>query len=190
MCPCLLRLSFLCNWMEESSKWRQLVRSWDSYLELVCEQMQTTELRKQQDWVQPICVYKYINKNTFQWDTYRPLVDVSQHALGSGMCIPACTGQGGVSAWGVWGVCLGCMADIPPLWTDRHLWKHNLRKLRLRAVKRSAGVTLEMNLRNPLPGGEEACNRVIHNGFETQGISDQKPKLGYLWTDVAYFFKK
>ena len=23
----------------------------------------------------------------------------------------------------------------PPLWTDRHLWKHNLRKLRLRAVK-------------------------------------------------------
>ena len=22
----------------------------------------------------------------------------------------------------------------PPLWTDRHLWKHNLRKLRLRAV--------------------------------------------------------
>ena len=73
--------------------------------------------------------------------------------------IPACTGQGCVSAWGVsaWGgVCLGgCLPGgsahgglsaqggvcprrgwqtPPPLWTDRHLWKHNLRKLRLRAV--------------------------------------------------------
>ena len=34
---------------------------------------------------------------------------------------------GGVPAWGV-------PAQVPPLWTDRHLWKHNLRKLCLRAV--------------------------------------------------------
>ena len=47
-----------------------------------------------------------LNKNAFQWDAYRPLVDripactgqgwgVSQHALGMGVCIPACTGEGG-----------------------------------------------------------------------------------------------
>ena len=52
---------------------------------------------------------EHTNKNTFQYDAYRPLVDcilactaqgrecVSQHALGRGVCIPACTGQGGVS---------------------------------------------------------------------------------------------
>ena len=53
------------------------------------------------------------------------LLTVSQHALGRG-CLP-----------GGRGVCLGAgvcpVADTPP-WTDRHLWKHNLRKLRLRAV--------------------------------------------------------
>ena len=78
----------------------------------------------------------------------------------SGGCLP----PGGVPAWGVpallprgvsaQGMCLprgcacpggacpgGCLpsipcngADPPPPWTDRHLWKHNLRKLRLRAV--------------------------------------------------------
>ena len=64
-----------------------------------------------------------VNKNAFQWDAYRPLVDP----------IPACTGQGGCLRRGV--------ADTPrtkgrhPPWTDRHLWKHNLRKLRLRPVK-------------------------------------------------------
>ena len=83
------------------------------------------------------------------------LLTVSQHVLGKGVCIPACTGQGGVcllrgclvwrevSAQG--GVCPGSVcpggdrrgvADADsPLWTDRHLCKHNLRKLRLRAVK-------------------------------------------------------
>ena len=37
--------------------------------------------------------------------------------------------------WG--GVSQHAMGQAPPLWTDRHLWKHNLRKLRfrLRAVK-------------------------------------------------------
>ena len=58
--------------------------------------------------------------------------------------------RGGVSAWeGVCrGGCLprGCGRHRPPMtrgrhypppspWTHRHLWKHNLRKLRLRAVK-------------------------------------------------------
>ena len=66
------------------------------------------------------------------------LLTISQHAL-----------HRGVSAWGggvyLGGVCQGvsaqggvsqhAMGQTPlPLWTDRHLWKHNLRKLRLRAV--------------------------------------------------------
>ena len=79
------------------------------------------------------CMDKYqrVNKNALQWDAYRPLVDR----------IPACT------AWGCLpgGVCLGGVCPDggylsqhemgqTPLWTDRHLWKHNLRKRRLRAV--------------------------------------------------------
>ena len=63
-------------------------------------------------------------------------------------CIPACTGQGGICPGG--GVCprgWGCgrhppwdkrQTPTPPppsRWTDRHLWKRNLRNLRLRAVK-------------------------------------------------------
>ena len=31
--------------------------------------------------------------------------------------------------------CIPPTTYAPPLWTDRHLWKHNLRKLHLRAVK-------------------------------------------------------
>ena len=42
------------------------------------------------------------------------------------------------------GLCLGVVSltetplerDQDPLWTDRHIWKHNLRKLRFRAVKK------------------------------------------------------
>ena len=51
---------------------------------------------------------------------------------GGGVC------RGGVSASGPKGVCHtpGTWGRHPPPWTDRHLWKHNLRKLRLRAVKR------------------------------------------------------
>ena len=36
-------------------------------------------------------------------------------------------------------------------------------------TKRSAGVAPEVNLRNPLHTGEEAHNRWVHPGFETQG---------------------
>ena len=75
------------------------------------------------------------------------LLTVSQHALGRGV-YPSIHWVGGVSqhALGRRGVCPGwvsahggicpegCVADTPPPWTDRHLWKHNLRKLRLRAV--------------------------------------------------------
>ena len=58
-----------------------------------------------------------------------------------GLYLPGgCTCPGGVPAPGcvpAQGVsipaCIG--ADSPPLWTDKHLWKNNLRKLRLRAVK-------------------------------------------------------
>ena len=68
-----------------------------------------------------------------------------------------CTGGGCLPRGCVWGdVCLGGLpkevsarggvcrgGDVYssmqwgrfPLWTDRHLWKHNLRKLRLRVVK-------------------------------------------------------
>ena len=52
---------------------------------------------------------RFRNKIAFQWDAYRPLVD---H-------IPACTGRGGVSAWGG-GVCQGdvcrggvCIGGLP-----------------------------------------------------------------------------
>ena len=98
------------------------------------------------------------NKNAFQWDTYRPLVDRIPAFTAAGERVSA-SGPGGVHAQGG-GVCLwpgwslslvpgGCLplvpgcvcipacngADTPPpQWTDRHLWKHNLRKLRLRAV--------------------------------------------------------
>ena len=38
------------------------------------------------------------------------------------------------------------------------------------AVKRSAGVAPDVNIRNHLRVGEEACKRGIHNpGFETYG---------------------
>ena len=71
------------------------------------------------------------NKNSFQWDAYCPLIDR----------IPAFTGQGPGGC--LHRVCV-CGRPIPgtkgrhPLWTDRHLWKHNLRKLCLRAVIKSA----------------------------------------------------
>ena len=71
----------------------------------------------------------YSNKNAFQWDAYRPLVDripartgqggcVSQHALGRGVCVSQ-------YALGKGGVCLGVspqgvsagggVADLPPV---------------------------------------------------------------------------
>ena len=51
------------------------------------------------------------NKNAFQWDTYRPLVDCIPACTGKGGCIPAFTGQGGVCPGGV---CLGGCGRHPP----------------------------------------------------------------------------
>ena len=45
-------------------------------------------------------------------------------------------------------------------------------------VKRSAGVAPEVNLRNPLHVGEEACKPGINLGFEIQGRCRQKSKTG------------
>ena len=41
------------------------------------------------------------------------------------------------------------------------------------AVKRSAGVALEVNLRNAFHTSEEACKPGIHSGFKTQGKRHQ-----------------
>ena len=46
------------------------------------------------------------------------------------------------------------------------------------AAKMSAGVTPEMNLRNPLDTGDKACKWGIHPGFETHGRRHQKSKTG------------
>ena len=102
------------------------------------------------------------NKNAFQWDAYRPFVD----------CISACTvaGMGGYlpggylpSGWTCRGGGVSARGYLPrgrvparrvylprysPLWTDRHLWKHNLRKLRLWAVIRTTTVDVTRLLLN------------------------------------------
>ena len=46
------------------------------------------------------------------------------------------------------------------------------------AVKRSAGVPPEVNLRNPLHAGDEAHKRGIHLGFETKAATTRSPKRG------------
>ena len=46
------------------------------------------------------------------------------------------------------------------------------------AIKRSAGVAPEVNVRTPLHAGEKACKPGIHPAFETQGRSMKK---GYQW---------
>ena len=43
------------------------------------------------------------------------------------------------------------------------------------------GCTPEVNLRNPLHTGKNACKRGIHSGFETQGSRYQKSKPRYQW---------
>ena len=48
------------------------------------------------------------------------------------------------------------------------------------AIKGPTGVTLEVNLRNPLHTGEEACKGGIHPGLEFQGRHYQKSKTG-IW---------
>ena len=45
------------------------------------------------------------------------------------------------------------------------------------AIKRSAGVALEVNLRNPLHIGEKACNQ----GLKIRADITRSPKQGYQW---------
>ena len=62
------------------------------------------------------------------------------------------------------------------------------------AVKRLAGVAPEVNLRNPLYAGHEACKPGINPGFENQGNCHQKSETGYQWpykrTDALQKFEK
>ena len=46
------------------------------------------------------------------------------------------------------------------------------------AVKSSAGLAPEVNLRNSLHTGDKTCEPGIHPGFETQGRHHQKSKSG------------
>ena len=48
------------------------------------------------------------------------------------------------------------------------------------AITRSADVTSEVNLRNPLQISGEVHKQVIHHGLETQGRHRQKFKSGVL----------
>ena len=43
---------------------------------------------------------------------------------------------------------------------------------------KSGGVAPEVNLRNPLRAGDEACERWIHHDLEIQGIRDQNSETG------------
>ena len=72
------------------------------------------------------------------------------------VCLEGVSAQGRVSASGPgvypsmqWG-------RHPPLWTDRHLWKHNLRKLRLRAVTSVSTRKEKRFMWSPL--GDNACH--------------------------------
>ena len=72
---------------------------------------------------------QYVNKNAGGMRTDR-LLTVSR-SIRRG-CIQACIGQGGVSQHALGG---GQVWQTPPPRGVTDLWKHNLRKLRLRAVK-------------------------------------------------------
>ena len=47
------------------------------------------------------------------------------------------------------------------------------------AIKKSAGFAPEVNRRNPLHPGKEACKQEIHSGFETRVDVTRGPKPGY-----------
>ena len=68
----------------------------------------------------------YLPGRYLPWGVYLPQ---------DGTCQGGCTCLGGVPA-----------QVLPLLWTDRHLWKHNLRKLHLRAVKMKVYVCPSVGL--------------------------------------------
>ena len=57
-------------------------------------------------------------------------------------------------------------------------YESKLTMLAMLAVKRSVDVASEVNLRNPLCGGEKACKLGIHPSFDTPGRCHQKSKTG------------
>ena len=57
----------------------------------------------------------------------------------------------------------------------------------LLTAKRTAGVILEMNLKNPLYAGNKAHKSRIHSGFKTQGRYHQKSKTGVSDVLQKYF---
>ena len=76
-------------------------------------------------------------------------------------------------------------------------WSKKPGSVTILATKRSAGVTPEVNLRNPLHMGNEAHKQGFHLGFEAQSRHSQKSKTGVsvapqkkLMSFKISFFKK
>ena len=67
---------------------------------------------------------------------------------------------------------------LPPI--SVHMCKYTDQKgtAAMLSTKRSAGVTPEVSVRNPLHNGEKACKQGIHPGFETQCRRHQMSKTG------------
>ena len=51
-------------------------------------------------------------------------------------------------------------------------------------AKRPAGITLELNVWNPLFTGEKPCKQGIHSGFATQADITRSPKH-YQWPNKS-----
>ena len=112
-------------------------------------------------------------------------------------CLPRGSAQGvcprgcllkGVFAWGK-GVSAtpGSRGRQPPpfLWTDRHLWKHNLRKLRLRAIIINAGLLVSCHF-NWLPNIfsihiELMCHADLHMCVNVVVAKSTGPKFSKLF---------
>ena len=58
------------------------------------------------------------------------------------------------------------------------------------ATKRSVGVALEVNLRNPLHIHDKACKWGMHPGFETQGRRHQNRGISNLTKRLMFSKKK
>ena len=76
---------------------------------------------------------------------------------------------------------LGLTLTSACICVQEHGWKMK-RRTALLAIRSSAGVAPEGNLRNPLHTGDEAHKQGIHPGFETQGRCHQKTETrGHQW---------
>ena len=119
---------------------------------------------------------------------------------GGGGCLPRGVVCRGVSAWGgicpggCWGICgeevsasgpgwgvsQHAMGQTPPLWTDRHLWKHNLRKLRLQAA-----INLLSSKGQILPSLVISSLRFTATWFSN--VSCKKITVTLYWACVQHF---